>query len=95
MLSNIIAVASSAVIAAGVAIAPAHAAEPPKLSGVGSLIDGYVTRSMAEDKVPGAAVTVVAGGRQVYSKGYGLANVERGIPVDAERTRFLVGSETT
>lgn len=94
MLRNLIAVVSSAVIAVGVAIAPAHAAEPPNLSGIGGLIDGYVTRSMAEGKVPGAAVTVVAGGRQVYSKGYGLANVERRIPVDPERTRFLVGSET-
>ncbi|MEU0564662.1 serine hydrolase domain-containing protein [Nonomuraea sp. NPDC005983] len=94
MLSSLIAVVSSAVITMGVAIAPAHASEPPDLSGIGGLIDGYVARSMAEEKVPGAAVTVVAGGRQVYSKGYGLADVERGIPVDPERTRFLVGSET-
>ncbi|MFC7644728.1 serine hydrolase domain-containing protein [Streptosporangium lutulentum] len=57
-------------------------------------MDEYVATSMAEEKVPGVAVTVVAGGREVVDKGYGLADVERRIPVDPERTRFLIGSET-
>ncbi|AWS47087.1 serine hydrolase [Streptosporangium sp. 'caverna'] len=76
------------------ATTPVHAAQPPELPGLGTLIDEHVTTAMAEEKVPGVAVTVVAGGKQVVDKGYGLANVERGIPVDPRHTRFLIGSET-
>ncbi|GGT08797.1 FmtA-like protein [Planobispora rosea] len=78
------------VLAAG----PVHAVQPPDLAGVGALVDEHVSTVMAEEKIPGATVTVVADGRQVVNKGYGWADVERRIPVDPERTRFLIGSET-
>ncbi|MFG2071204.1 serine hydrolase domain-containing protein [Nonomuraea maritima] len=74
-----------------IAFGPAQA---PDLPGVGVLVDEYVTTTMAEEKIPGVAVTVVAGGRQVVNKGYGWADVERRVPVDPDRTRFLIGSET-
>nr|BFE84354.1 hypothetical protein GCM10020093_069550 [Planobispora longispora] len=73
---------------------PAQAAPPSDLPGVGELVDEHVTSVMAEEKIPGATVTVVAGGREVVDKGYGWADVERRLPVDPERTRFLIGSET-
>lgn len=61
--------------------------------GIEQLVDRYVDREMAEQNIPGAAVTVIAGGEQVLNKGYGLADVERGVPVDPDRSRFLVGSQ--
>ncbi|MBG0826588.1 beta-lactamase family protein [Planomonospora sp. ID67723] len=73
---------------------PAQAAQPSDLPGVGELVDEHVTSVMAEEKIPGVTVTVVAGGREVVDKGYGWADVERRLPVDPERTRFLIGSET-
>ncbi|MGW4472672.1 serine hydrolase domain-containing protein [Nonomuraea sp. NPDC004354] len=74
--------------------APAQAVEPPALQGLGALVDEHVTTTMAEEKIPGVAVTVVAGGERVVHKGYGWADTERRVPVDPERTRFLIGSET-
>ncbi len=74
--------------------APAQAVGPPALPGLGTLVDAHVTAVMAEDKVPGVAVTVVAGGERVVHQGYGWADAERRVPVDPESTRFLIGSET-
>ncbi|WP_433424543.1 serine hydrolase domain-containing protein [Microtetraspora malaysiensis] len=75
-------------------IAPSQAADPSAPPGLGGLIDEHVATTMAEEKIPGVAVTVVAGGKRVVHRGYGWADVERRIPVDPERTRFLIGSET-
>ncbi|MFI6298602.1 serine hydrolase domain-containing protein [Nonomuraea sp. NPDC050790] len=74
--------------------APAQAAEPPALQGLATLVDEHVVATMAEDKIPGVAVTVVADGERVLHKGYGWADAERRVPVDPESTRFLIGSET-
>ncbi|MFF5210567.1 serine hydrolase domain-containing protein [Streptosporangium sp. NPDC000396] len=74
--------------------APARAVEPPALQGLGALVDEHVAATMAEEKIPGVAVTVVESGKRVVHKGYGWADVERRVPVDPERTRFLIGSET-
>ncbi|WP_067176298.1 serine hydrolase domain-containing protein [Microtetraspora niveoalba] len=74
--------------------APARAVGPPAPQELGALVDEHVTTTMAEEKIPGVAVTVVAGGERVVHKGYGWADAERRVPVDPERTRFLIGSET-
>jgi len=42
---------------------------------------------------PGAAVAVRLGGEVIHSAGYGLANVEWGVPIDTE-TVFRIGSIT-
>jgi len=67
-----------------------HAA--PNLAGIGSLIDQTVTAQLAEDKIPGAAVVVVSGGRTVYAQGYGVSDVATGAAVDPVRTEFFTGS---
>ncbi|WP_433352039.1 serine hydrolase [Microtetraspora malaysiensis] len=83
------------ITALALAVGSAQAAvHPSDLPGAGALVDEHVTTVMAEEKIPGAAVTVVAGGRQVVNKGYGWADVERRVPVDPDSTRFLIGSET-
>ncbi|MFF9066285.1 serine hydrolase domain-containing protein [Streptomyces sp. NPDC014891] len=69
--------------------ADTHAAAPPALE---SLVDTAVTGYLKDDRIPGAAVTVVSGGKPVLTKGYGVADVRTRAPVDAERTGFFLGS---
>jgi CubicO group peptidase (beta-lactamase class C family) len=64
----------------------------PALDGLGPFLDSVLTRQLEERGVPGAAVAVVSGGRTVFTGGYGVADVERGTPVDPERTLFRTGS---
>jgi CubicO group peptidase (beta-lactamase class C family) len=47
-------------------------------------VDAYVKAEMERQKIPGMAVAVVQGGKVVVLKGYGLANVELGVPVKPE-----------
>lgn len=63
-------------------------------SGLSALVDDLVTDQLADDRIPGAAVTVVADGEVVLSKGYGLADVDRRRPVVADRTGFFPASVT-
>ncbi|MFF5211155.1 serine hydrolase domain-containing protein [Streptosporangium sp. NPDC000396] len=58
---------------------------------LGAAIDRAVPAILTEDRIPGAAVVVVENGKTVVSKGYGLADVGTGRPVDAA-TPFLTGS---
>lgn len=42
--------------------------------------------------VAGAAVSIVKDGKVLFKKGYGYANLEKNIPVDAETTSFQIAS---
>jgi CubicO group peptidase (beta-lactamase class C family) len=79
-------------VSAPVPAAAEPAPAPARLAGIGALLDKVVPAQLARERIPGAAVTVVAGGRQVAAKGYGLADVARRIPVDPDRTGFATGS---
>ncbi|MEU9860161.1 serine hydrolase domain-containing protein [Streptomyces sp. NPDC047971] len=74
----------------------AHAAVPAdagsRTGTLESLVDTAVAGHLADDRIPGAAVTVVSGGRTVLTKGYGVADVGTGTPVDPHRTTFFLGS---
>ncbi|MEO7612186.1 MAG: serine hydrolase domain-containing protein [Gemmatimonadales bacterium] len=52
-------------------------------------IDGYVTRVMASDRIPGAAIAIVHGDSVVHVRGFGQDG--RGSPVTGE-TGFVLGS---
>ncbi|MEY9930104.1 CubicO group peptidase (beta-lactamase class C family) [Catenulispora sp. GP43] len=67
-------------------------AAAPNLTGIGSLIDQTVTAQLAKDKIPGAAVVVVSGGKTLYAQGYGVADTATDTPVDPVRTEFFTGS---
>ena len=54
-------------------------------------IDGVIATRMREHGAPGISVAVVRDGRTLFTKGYGLANVEEGIPADSD-TLFRIGS---
>ncbi|MFP5288617.1 MAG: serine hydrolase domain-containing protein, partial [Thermoanaerobaculia bacterium] len=56
-------------------------------------VDSYLESQMRQLHIPGLAVAVVRDGEVVKSKGYGLANLELGVPV-TEETVFEIGSIT-
>lgn len=53
--------------------------------------DALIEATIKDFKVPGMAVAAIRGEEVVLSKGYGLRNVEDGLPVDSE-TIFAIGS---
>jgi len=55
-------------------------------------LDDLFAQQMEEYHIAGAAVSVVKDGKLFFAKGYGYANIEKGIQVDPERTIFRVGS---
>lgn len=55
-------------------------------------VDQLMPRLLAEHGIPGAAVAIVSAGRPAEIKGYGYADTERKIPVDASRTAFSTAS---
>jgi len=78
--------------AAAAASASVASVDPARLAGLPEFIDGVMAQQIATREVAGAVVTVVSGGKVVFSKGYGYADVDRKIPVDGEKTLFRPGS---
>ena len=66
--------------------------DPQRLAGLAEFVDGVVAQQIASREVAGAVVTVVRNGAVLFSRGYGFADVDRRIPVDAETTMFRPGS---
>ena len=58
-----------------------------------SAIDAVAREELAQTQAPGAAIAIVHDGRVVYSRGFGLANVETGEEVRPEML-FRLGSTT-
>jgi CubicO group peptidase (beta-lactamase class C family) len=73
------------------AASPPPGSRAPLTAAQISSIDGFVTAEMARSHVPGVAVGIYSRGNILLAKGYGLANVELGVPVKAE-TIFQSGS---
>ncbi len=57
-----------------------------------AFVDGVIQTSMEEHHVAGVVVAITTPSKVLLSKGYGLADVERQIPVDPEETLFRIGS---
>jgi CubicO group peptidase (beta-lactamase class C family) len=57
-----------------------------------SFMDKFFASAMEEHHIAGAAVSVVKDGKLFFTKGYGYADLEKGIPVDPEQTIFRIGS---
>ena len=71
----------------------AHAAPARLPPGVEAKINAAVQENVASGRVAGAAVAVLRGGKLVFAKGYGRANLELAGPVKA-KTIFRIGSLT-
>jgi CubicO group peptidase (beta-lactamase class C family) len=57
-----------------------------------AFLDDLFAKEMAENHIAGAAVSVVKDGKLLFAKGYGYADLEKGILVDPEQTIFRIGS---
>jgi CubicO group peptidase (beta-lactamase class C family) len=57
-----------------------------------AFLDELFAKQMEEYHIAGAAVSVVKDGKLFFAKGYGYADLEKGIPVDPEETIFRIGS---
>src|SRR5690349_13421207 len=74
-----------------VAPAPAASAPPPSYE---AFFDQALPSRLAQSHVPGAAVSVVSGGREVFAKGYGKASLATGAPFDPATSLVRIASIT-
>ena len=72
------------------ALLAATAPAAPDAASLGR-IDSFVAAEMRRSQIPGLALALVKDGRVVMAKGYGVANVEHGVPVRRD-TIFQSGS---
>ena len=72
--------------------APSQAEGPSDAAELESFLDSLLAQEMEENHIAGAAVAIVKDGKLFFAKGYGYADVENKIPVDAETTIFRTGS---
>lgn len=61
-------------------------------SDVEAFLDGVMPLQLAREDIAGAVISVVKDGKVLFAKGYGYADVEKKVPVSAERTLFRPGS---
>jgi CubicO group peptidase (beta-lactamase class C family) len=62
-----------------------------RLADILERMNEQVVRAMNEDAAPGMGVGIVRGSETIYAKGFGLADAERGRPVNPQ-TVFRIGS---
>ncbi|MEV0197163.1 serine hydrolase domain-containing protein [Nonomuraea sp. NPDC050691] len=74
--------------------APAPAADIPDTRELADFFDAAMARGLEANHVPGAVVSVVGGGRTLFSKGYGLADRENRTPFDPETSLVRIASIT-
>jgi CubicO group peptidase (beta-lactamase class C family) len=67
---------------------------PTDAAEIEAFLDGVMAAHLRGEEVAGATVAVVRDGRILLAKGYGWADVDGRVPVDAERTLFRIGSVT-
>jgi CubicO group peptidase (beta-lactamase class C family) len=88
----------------GVAAARQMAAQAPSTSASGSAqqpagkpslegLDAFIAQTMKDWKVPGLALAVVQDGKVMFSRGYGLRDLDKKLPV-TPKTLFAIGSIT-
>ncbi len=72
--------------------APLQTQGPTDRAELETFLDKLMAKDMQENHIAGAAVSVVKDGNLFFAKGYGYANLEKGIRVDPEQTIFRIGS---
>jgi CubicO group peptidase (beta-lactamase class C family) len=84
------------VAGAGTEVAPIRAAADPAesvdLDTVAAGMDAAIAEAMAQHDIPGGVFVLVADGAIAHAEGYGHTDLDRDMPVDAQRTRFDIGS---
>jgi CubicO group peptidase (beta-lactamase class C family) len=72
--------------------APSQAQGPTDPAELEAFLDDFFAQEMEAYHIAGAAISVVKDGKLFLAKGYGYADIEKGIPVDPEQTIFRIGS---
>lgn len=67
--------------------------EAKTLATAGRIVDAWLPLKLAYDRVPGASVGITHRGKLVYANGFGLADVENGVPV-TPKTAFRIASNS-
>lgn len=75
-----------------VSTAPTPGQGPTDPAELEAFLDDLFAQGMEENHIAGAAVSVVKDGKLFFAKGYGYADLENKIPVEAEQTMFRIGS---
>lgn len=75
---------------------PAPSAAPAEASAMmlEPFIDGLMKAEMEHGKIPGGVISIVKDGKLLFAKGYGFSDIERGTPVDPEKSLFRIASTT-
>lgn len=63
-----------------------------RLAGLDSFVDGIMAQQLMSRELAGAVVTIVHSDRTIFSRGYGMADVAAGRPVEPAETLFRPGS---
>lgn len=87
-----LAVAALGLSAAPLAAKPADQVAVRELAQIDRFIDGVMAQQIMTREVAGAVVTIVRGGRIIFNRGYGYADIEGRVPVDPARHLFRPGS---
>lgn len=74
--------------------APTQGQGPTDPAELETFLDDLFAQEMEKYHIAGAAVAVVKDGKLFFAKGYGYADIEKGIPIDPKQTIFKVGSVT-
>src|SRR5918999_3518463 len=64
------------------------------VSEIETLLDPIVAERMEKSHIPGAVISIVRDGKTIFTKGYGVADVEKKTPVVPDQTIFRIGSIT-
>jgi CubicO group peptidase (beta-lactamase class C family) len=74
--------------------ARSHGKGPTDPTEMEAFMNELLNKQLDENHIAGAAVAVVKDGKLFFTKGYGYADLENKISVDAEQTLFRIGSNT-
>lgn len=91
-IKNIIIVSLLIIFVLTINTATAVCAEDIQNTSLEDFFNDTMKTKLEKYHIPNATVSVVKGGEIVYKKGYGLADIENNIPVDADKTLFRIGS---
>ena len=71
---------------------PSQSAHQLTATDVDTWLDGLMPYGLQSGAIAGAVVVVVKDGKVLTKRGFGYADVAKGVPVDPDRTLFRVGS---
>ena len=71
---------------------PCAQSAAPAPAALAALLDSLVPAALAAERIPGAVVSVVLGGRIILARGYGVSDLKSRRPMSAESTVVRIGS---